>query len=76
MGFGWLHDGKDFVQPASKEQLEAFEKNGYVPHPLDWQTTKPRRLTVRPRESPARSFGPPVPSPGDPDYPKAPPIRR
>lgn len=76
MGFGWLHDGKDFVQPASKEQVEAFERDGFVPHPLDRQATHPRRLVIRPRESPPRTFGPKLPGPGEPGYPKAPPITR
>lgn len=52
VSFGWLWDPsrQEFVQPASKEQLELFEKQGFVPHPLDWQCTKPRRLLVKQRE--------------------------
>lgn len=48
---GWLYDEtrKEFVQPASYEQRRFFEKHGYVPHPIDRCTTRPRRLIVRRR---------------------------
>ena len=69
MSFGWLYDGKNFLQPASEREAEHFEKHGYVDHGM--AGCKPVRVRIAHRAVMPRTFGDKLPLPGDPGFRKS-----